>query len=332
MAIYFFGITNKVIEFDNTSINFKETIKHLKDMKDSLCERDETINNDYINVDKPYYLSCLQRLQDNKENCFGFCYYQDVYLYGKKTKRPIAVLIAREANKTNSYIIMLLCRHVQGIKGLGKSLIDKLVEKAKANNITFIFVEPLVTAGEFYKKLGFGDMNKSEITESSDDASLLNYGIIVKNYNPQNGGGLVNVLYIKQNDSIKDTLKMFFQKHDIEYIDGNCDVLIVKEIGSIKGALFLDQYLSIIGNVIHASHFCFDEPSYGKLLLDAAEKVMDQNKVVKLMLMLNINQTPQIELLRECRLKEGKVLPTGQALYFIFKKQYYVDYVIRKHS
>lgn len=186
---------------------YGKIIKDLKNLKNEMCFRRETIYKDASTINNDFYLNKINKLVSNDDNMhFGFVIIQKVNLYGRFTERPVAVLIARKAQDTNNYIITLLCRHEKAQRGFGTLLIKKIIEKAKNNNIDKIFLESVNNASNFYEKMGFNFDEKSTITDSEKQIDCEGYSIDVKNI--QIGGNNKKFLisnkkynYLKENNN-----------------------------------------------------------------------------------------------------------------------------------
>lgn len=168
----------------------KKFIEDIKKMKKFICKRNETLNSEEININSDYITTQLMRLKDNS-TAFAFVIYQKVINYNIQSEKPTAILIARKGSKNNVYILTLLCKYENAIKGLGTILLNKLIEKAKLNNIKYIYTETTQNAFSFYKKSEFDtDSEKDNYTESDKDETLFGcLYVIDKNIN----GGSVNV-------------------------------------------------------------------------------------------------------------------------------------------
>lgn len=167
----------KEINFgDNLS---KKFIDDVKKMKKFICKRSETSKNEETNINSTFITSQLMRLKDNS-TAFAFVSYQKVINYNIQTEKPTAILIARKGSKNDVYILTLLCKYENTIKGLGTILLNKLIEKAKINNIKYIYTETTPNAYLFYKKSDFdSDSEKDNYTESDKDESLFGYLYII---------------------------------------------------------------------------------------------------------------------------------------------------------
>jgi N-acetylglutamate synthase-like GNAT family acetyltransferase len=157
-----------IIEINyNNYLENSKIIKDLKKLKNEMCKRKETLKKDSFNIDSDFYLDKINKLNfqnisdvDEKYS-FGFVILQKVFYYNIKTIKPTAVLIV--SKKDNIYIIEILCKHENAQKGLGTLLLKELINKAKKNNISKIFLESTNNASEFYKKLHFVDGNSEDI-------------------------------------------------------------------------------------------------------------------------------------------------------------------------
>lgn len=176
----------KEFDYSTEPKKLKKFKEHLNSMKEIICKRRETLTKEPSNI-KPSFI--MDRLRDLKiDQCF-FCFaiYQRVNIFHKQKERPTAILFARNGSKNDSYILKLICTHEQTIKGFGKLLMDKLVNKATENDIKSIFVESTSNSELFYKKNEFDTESDKELyTESDKDPELQGYVLEVSKY--QTGG------------------------------------------------------------------------------------------------------------------------------------------------
>ena len=196
---YSFNIMNFTIlnpsNYDIKEINFgdnlsKKFIEDVKKMKKFICKRSKTLKNDEININSDFIVTQLSRLKDDS-SAFAFVSYQKVINYNIQIEKPTAILIARKGSKKDVYILTLLCKYESAIKGLGTILLNKLIEKAKLNDVKYIYTESTPNAYSFYKKNDFdSDSEKDNYTESDKDESLFGYLYVIdKNIN---GGNQIN--------------------------------------------------------------------------------------------------------------------------------------------
>lgn len=100
----------KIVDVNNQSDIFKTVAEHIKYMKKSICERKETLYKDGSNIDQNFIMKQIGLTREESSR-FILAIYQYVILYGKKSKRPTAILFYKTSSKNNSYIVSLLCRH-----------------------------------------------------------------------------------------------------------------------------------------------------------------------------------------------------------------------------
>jgi hypothetical protein len=174
-----FTILNNKYEIKEINFEDKENIKKLnndiKDVKNFLCKRIDNKNNIQTNIESSFIIREIARLKNNP-NAFCYVIYQTVIMYGIQKQKPTAILIARKGTSNNTYILSLLCKYQLAQKGLGKILLEKLIEKAKLNNIKYIYLESVYDSNFFYKKNNFeSDSDKFLHTESEKDEKLSGY-------------------------------------------------------------------------------------------------------------------------------------------------------------
>ena len=250
--------------------------KHLKSMKDYICKRKCSLTKNSFNINPSFITNELTDLK-KIDNRFCLTIYQTVISYGIQHKRPTAVLFARKGSKHNTYIISLLCRYEGATKGLGKILMDKLIEKAKSNNIEYIYVESTYDSQIFYKNNEFDSDSEKEKHTESEKKSECN-GYILKINNEHHGNidniyifkllynvGCENKLEIYSNNNLIGKLLFYIKMHPIYgYISfeiENFDISIGNMLLSILDSIAQNHY-------IYKSHmFLRPEDNYYKNLL-----------------------------------------------------------------
>lgn len=267
MKIYYLHKIPEIIFFDRTTQNFNEVVKHIKDMKKELCKRDD------YNINQDDILKSLNSLSNPMIQGFGYCIYQDCMLYEKRTKRPIAILLAKLASSTKAYTIMVLCKHNQGMKGLARLLLDKLVEKAKQNNIAKIYTTPIPEAHRYYLNLGFEDAVKEEFTESSEDNSLYSYSIDVDKYNIQKGETKYKTHIV---DSTSDMFKKGVELYDKNIVLDSSHKLII--VGDYLATLFIDEFIFPVGDMLTCMYLKYANLDVLSVLLDVLEECAHKNE------------------------------------------------------
>lgn len=191
-----------IIEIDKYTDNFKKFIEHLKDMKDEICKRKQTLAKEETALNNVHILKSINSLKI-KNNSFTFMNYQRVIIHKKMTQRPTAILIARNGSRNNSYILSLLCRHELSRKGIGQKLFDKLIKKALQNNIEIIYVDTVKNTRIFYENMGFGkDDNKLDYTDSEEYTDTTGYTLKIKSYISKNNENKLEI------DNIEDLDKL----------------------------------------------------------------------------------------------------------------------------
>lgn len=164
-----------VQEYNMYSQDLKEFIKDVKSMKDIICKRKCKENNKDTNISGDFIMNKIEELKRN-DDTFAFAIYQSVLIYDKQLKKPTAILFAKKASQCNTYILLLICKYEGTIKGLGTVLLEKLVDKAKQNNITEIFVESTQNAKKFYKQYNFdSESDKEQFTKSEKQEECFGY-------------------------------------------------------------------------------------------------------------------------------------------------------------
>ncbi len=171
----------EIIEVTYDIPNVKKIIEHIRDMKNEICKRNETLDYESTKNISSEFISSEAGLIKNNQR-FAFIIYQTGLYYQKQTKRPTGLLIARKGSLNDTYIITILCRHESAQKGFGTILLDKLIDKAKKNNIDYIYLESVNNSRLFYKNLGFEtDSDKYLHTESEKDDTLTGYLFNISN-------------------------------------------------------------------------------------------------------------------------------------------------------
>jgi ribosomal protein S18 acetylase RimI-like enzyme len=236
-------------EFNNKDL---QIIKDLRKFKKELCYRKETMTEKEYNISSEFFLLQLNALIKNDEY-FGFVVLQKIKFYNSITDKPVALLIARKSSDKNSYIILLLCRHEKSQKGLGKLLINQLINKAKNNNINKIFLESTKYASKFYDSLGFKNIEKCEITESEEQIECYGYFLSLD----QNGGNIKNITvkkigeYFKLYNNSNENSFLILQKS--LHISGR-KMLLIKDIkynnfDELLEMLYYLENICIINNI-----------------------------------------------------------------------------------
>ena len=159
---------------------------------------------------------------------FGIINYQNIIYYKKATKRPTGILIAKNGSYNDSYIIVLLCRHELARKGLGQTLLDKLLEKANMNNKKYIYVEAVSDSKKFYEIEGFiEDEHKENYTDSEKDPLTFGYLLDIQKdkINENQIGG-----FIEDSEDSEDIINF-----KIEKIRDNSFKIVVNKNNKIIG-------------------------------------------------------------------------------------------------
>ncbi len=174
-----FNILNNNYIIKEYSFDDKENIKKLhndiKDVKNFICKRIDYKNNIHTNIESSFVIKEISRLK-NDPNAFCFVIYQTVIFHNLQKQKPTAILIARKGSNNNTYILSLLCKYQGAIKGLGKKLLEKLIEKANNNNVRYIYLESVYDSIFFYKKSNFeSDSDKYFHTDSDKNPELHGY-------------------------------------------------------------------------------------------------------------------------------------------------------------
>ncbi len=112
------------------------------------------------NAKKYLYYFCNNALSNNYIRnslnifTFGYLIYDVIYFYDNKKYIPTAGIIVEHNNMLNYYNILVLI-NFNKIKGRGKILINKIINKAKINNIKYIVLECSNELVNYYKKFNF---------------------------------------------------------------------------------------------------------------------------------------------------------------------------------
>lgn len=291
-------------EFTNKTVGYIEIIKHLKKIKSELCFRREIIKKDNSNISNNFIMKKLNKLtEDKNETYFGYTHYKKVKLYGQIKERPVSIMIVRHAKKDNAYIIELLCRHQSSERGLGKKLIELLVEKAKKNNIEKIFLESINDALQTYKKLGFTESDKCNITDSEKQEDCIG---LVFNIN-QKGGNYKFVLNNKKTDYF-NSLNYTYDYYLYLYSDDK-----------IVAGLCFDVHLLVnMKNKIEVHYFKYDNINYLKELIFGLDSFAYTNNIYSIVVMLNYTSEDKIisDVLIDCNYKLCDVTN----MYYLIKK------------
>jgi hypothetical protein len=158
-----------IIEVNNESVELEHFLEHIKSLKNNICKKKETLAKDLINISPSFIFNELTQLKiDNSRFCFTI--YQTVS--NKQpfpftfNERPNAILFARNGSKNESYILSLICKNKNIQKEFCKRLMEKLIEKAKTNNIKYIYVESTNNDNLFYKN---HDSSEESLKQSEAD-------------------------------------------------------------------------------------------------------------------------------------------------------------------
>jgi hypothetical protein len=229
-------------EINNGVYGLSSYLNHLKSVKDIICNNSKNQSDEYI--PGGFITEQIGRLR-NESDYFAFLAYQEVTLYKNDTIRPTAVLFARKGSKNNTYILTLLCRFWQAQKGLGKILLDKLIQKAINENIDYIYLESVPGAIDFYHKNDFSDDDEKNVhTDSAIKPELAGQILVVKNYriaqDPQNGGSYGSSKY-HFNDILKTHNQTLSSSQEYSNVKDNLNFKISSQ-GSIHNiSLFNDS-------------------------------------------------------------------------------------------
>lgn len=205
MAFIILNNSYDLLEISYDTPNLKKIIEHIRDMKNEICNRNESLDKEESNIPSDFISTEVGLIKHNER--FSFIIYQNGLYYDKQTKRPTAILIAKKASNNKTYIVTLLCRHQNTEKGFGKLLIDKLIEKARKIGIEYIYLESINNSRLFYKTIGFeSDSEKNIHTDSERNEELTGYLLNVNNKEQNNinmiGGNINNYQFVYDNRKI----------------------------------------------------------------------------------------------------------------------------------
>lgn len=299
-----------IIEINNESSKLKKFSEHLKSMKEYICMRKDTLKRDYTNISPTFVLNELKQLRNNN---FYFCFaiYQKVIMFDKQHDRPTAILFARKGSRNDSYILSLICKHENAEKGFGKMLMDKLIEKAKANNIKYIYVESTSNAKLFYKHFDFdSDSEKKAHTESEKKPELSGYLLEVQKY--QIGG------------SNKSDNKYYFNLYNI---NGQYQINLIKnnKIGKIILSMHLHpQYMYRSLEIMKI------EGKYQEILIRILDNISLKNYIYKTL--IHMGDSDNAELYKELNYENKKKKLPWDYYEKIHNDSVYIDRTILSYN
>jgi len=329
-----------ILEIDNSSPNLKKIISHIKDMKDIICKRSIKLDKDEINITPEFIINEL-KLFRHELGYFIFLVYQKVLFYEKSTIRPTAILIAKTSIKNNSYILKLLCRHEESNKGFGSMLLNKLIDKARLNNIKYVYTESIINAISFYKKIGFESESEKELfTESEKDVSTFGYLIDVNKcklyLKDKKDDNKIEIIDKKTNEIIKiggninETI-ICNNKYDYK-INRNYSKFTLKvfenneELGELK---FEENQNILLYKRIEIINIVGLNTDIGIILLTILDNLCSKNFIYESY--MHTNNENEINILLGCNYIQKKDLMDFKHFRKLHNEQYLIDRTVLKY-
>ena len=304
-----FSILNsnyEIKEYIKQSNDINEFGKHIKSLKEIICKRECKNTGNYNNISSNFILNEVNELK-NDEQRFAFAIYQTVLLFGKQTKRPTVILFARKSSKDKIYILSLLCKYEGSQKGLGTLLLNKLITKARENNIGYIYVDSTYDAKTFYKEHKFiTESDKEQFTESDEKNDCYGY-ILDVNKLLQNDDQLGGT----QNDVHK------YNMHTFNYNVKNRELELYQNnllLGKLKLQINMHPLYSYISLVI--DDYDESKPEINKILIHILDSLSLEKYIYKTTIFINPNNINVIKLFEELNYEHKKHKIENMLYYF----------------
>lgn len=291
MACRFLPGTPELVEFTNSTPGVKKIYDHIKSVADSICFRRETLTHESSNLTREHIINELGRIRGNK-NSFGFLYYMPCIVGDARTKRPVALMLARRGSRAEGYVVSLVCRMEHAERGLGKKLFDNLIARAKLEGVRTVVVEAVFGATRFYQSLGFKSCEgeKATFTESSEDDTLFGMVLDVEAYPTLTGGGdaatssscptgLAVRILLPNSPDMPKVAEFLDKHHDWMPKDPNNRMLTIWHGNTLRACMVLEDDVTVFGKKFHVYCTHFDDEATGQHLLTALEALCARENV-----------------------------------------------------